>query len=185
MHSGPRPNALVPRPQLFVSASVLSYPCALVLAACSQCLPRLRFSVSSSSLVTATVKASSKWISSLLLLTGDSQNPLTYTATGTSLTALGEAQEFELGSTLRSLYLDPASSSAITGLASNTALFNQNDFAARADAGGEGGVIFDSAIVRELLKGSINARRRSGRASFRRQAPTTSLWPTGRRSSRL
>ena len=43
------------------------------------------------------------------------------------------------------MYLDPSSPSFIPGF--TIPLFNQSQFWARADAGGEGGVIFDSSIA--------------------------------------
>ena len=101
------------------------------------------------------------------------QDPDSYTASATAITPLGEViyrfhpspqlgkltngfnilqrQEFELGSLLRSLYLNPSSSSYIQGISNSSSLFQQNQVAVRADAGGEGGVIFDSAVA--LLQG--------------------------------
>ncbi|KAK7689818.1 hypothetical protein QCA50_006457 [Cerrena zonata] len=79
------------------------------------------------------------------------QDPESYTASATSITALGETQEFALGSLLRSLYLNASSPTYIQGIANTSSLFQQNQVAVRADAGGEGGVIFDSAIA--LLQG--------------------------------
>ncbi|KAI0770390.1 histidine phosphatase superfamily [Fomes fomentarius] len=73
------------------------------------------------------------------------QDPNTYTASATSITPLGEQQEFQLGTLLRQLYLNSSSPSFIQGIA--TALFQQNQVQVRADAGGEGGVIFDSALA--------------------------------------
>ncbi|KAF7799398.1 hypothetical protein EIP86_010631 [Pleurotus ostreatoroseus] len=75
------------------------------------------------------------------------QDPLTYTPSQTSITPLGEIEEFQLGSFLQSIYANPRSPNFI-GLDS---LFNQSQVQARADAGGEGGVIFDSSIA--LLQG--------------------------------
>ena len=49
---------------------------------------------------------------------------------------------------MRSVYLNETSPSYF-GM--NTTLFNQAQFWARADAGGEGGVIFDSSVA--LLQG--------------------------------
>jgi prostatic aicd phosphatase len=56
-----------------------------------------------------------------------------------------QRQEFLLGQTLRSLYFSSSSPSLISGI--STGLFNQNQVRLRADAGGEGGVIFDSAVA--------------------------------------
>ncbi|KAI0345654.1 phosphoglycerate mutase-like protein [Trametopsis cervina] len=75
------------------------------------------------------------------------QDPLTYTPSATSITPTGEVQEFQLGTILRANYLDPRSPNFI-GVSE---LFNQSQVLARADAGGEGGVIFDSSIA--LLQG--------------------------------
>lgn len=76
------------------------------------------------------------------------QDPEAYTASATSITPLGEVQENQLGAYVRSVYLNETSPSYF-GM--NTTLFNQAQFWARADAGGEGGVIFDSSIA--LLQG--------------------------------
>ncbi|EJF61011.1 phosphoglycerate mutase-like protein [Dichomitus squalens LYAD-421 SS1] len=75
------------------------------------------------------------------------QDPETYTASATSITPLGEEQEFQLGTTIRDLYFDPASPSFIQGIANASVLFQQSQVQVRADAGGEGGVIFDSAVA--------------------------------------
>lgn len=95
------------------------------------------------------------------------QDPLTYTPFATSITPLGEVinsvydlhrpiadlsvtlqqEEFFLGNYLKYLYLNPRSSLHIDV----DQLFNQTQVQARADAGGEGGVIFDSSIA--LLQG--------------------------------
>ncbi|PIL35202.1 hypothetical protein GSI_02992 [Ganoderma sinense ZZ0214-1] len=75
------------------------------------------------------------------------QDPETYTASQTAITPLGETQEFELGSVIRDLYFDPSSPSFVQGIANTSALFQQSQVAVRADAGGEGGVIFDSAVA--------------------------------------
>ena len=55
-----------------------------------------------------------------------------------------QVQEYELGSYIRSVYLDPSSPSFI---GTTEPLFNQSQFQVRADAGGEGGVIFDSSVA--------------------------------------
>nr|VWO95604.1 Tetrahydroxynaphthalene reductase (EC (T4HN reductase) (THNR) [Ganoderma boninense] len=75
------------------------------------------------------------------------QDPETYTASQTAITPLGEAQEFDLGSVIRDLYFDPSSPSFVQGIANTSALFQQSQVVVRADAGGEGGVIFDSAVA--------------------------------------
>ena len=48
---------------------------------------------------------------------------------------------------IRELYLNPSSPSYVQGIANTSALFQQNQVAVRADAGGEGGVIYDSAVA--------------------------------------
>ncbi|KAF9458230.1 histidine phosphatase superfamily [Collybia nuda] len=77
------------------------------------------------------------------------QSPSTYTPSNTILTPLGNQQEFQLGQKLRSLYLDPKSPDYISGI--NSTLVNDAQFRVRADAGGEGGVILNSA--QSLLQG--------------------------------
>jgi hypothetical protein len=72
------------------------------------------------------------------------QDPETYIASATAITALGNQQEFGLGAQIRSLYMNASSPSYIQGI--STGLFNQSQVHVRADAGGEAGVIFDSAI---------------------------------------
>ncbi|KAI0754618.1 phosphoglycerate mutase-like protein [Daedaleopsis nitida] len=75
------------------------------------------------------------------------QDPNTYTASATAITPLGEKQEFQLGNLIRDVYFDASSPSFISGIANTTTLFQQNQVQVRADAGGEGGVIWDSAIA--------------------------------------
>merc|ERR1712093_399545 len=60
-------------------------------------------------------------------------------------TPLGEQQEYQLGTTLRERYFEPSSSYYIDGL--NGTLVNASQVVMSADAGGEGGVIFDSAVA--------------------------------------
>lgn len=73
------------------------------------------------------------------------QTPDTYTAAQTAITPLGLAQEYQLGQFIRSLYFSPSSPSVVSGVSAS--LFNQAQVHIRADAGGEGGVIFDSSIA--------------------------------------
>ncbi|KDN50703.1 hypothetical protein RSAG8_01201, partial [Rhizoctonia solani AG-8 WAC10335] len=68
-----------------------------------------------------------------------------YTPTQTAITPLGLVQEYQLGQLIRNLYLNANSPSVISGI--STGLFDQNQVRIRADAGGEGGVIFDSAVA--------------------------------------
>jgi len=72
------------------------------------------------------------------------QDPFTYDASATQITALGNAQEFQLGEQLRGMYLEAGSPTLIDGI--STGLFDQTQVQVRADAGGERGVIFDSSI---------------------------------------
>ncbi|KAL0960870.1 hypothetical protein HGRIS_005885 [Hohenbuehelia grisea] len=81
------------------------------------------------------------------------QSPTNYAAARTAITPLGNVQELQLGQKLRSIYLNASSPSAIQGF--NTTLADQNQIQVRADAGGEGGVIFDSAV--SLLQGMFPA----------------------------
>ncbi|KAI0761989.1 phosphoglycerate mutase-like protein [Trametes elegans] len=75
------------------------------------------------------------------------QDPETYTASSTVITPLGEVQEFQLGSLLRSLYLNASAPTVIQGVSTSDSIFQPNQVVVRADAGGEGGVIFDSAVA--------------------------------------
>ena len=58
-----------------------------------------------------------------------------------------QQQEQQLGSLIRQLYLNNSSPSFVDGISNASALFQQNQVQVRADAGGEGGVIWDSAIA--------------------------------------
>jgi len=73
------------------------------------------------------------------------QSPTSYSASDTAITPLGEQQEYQLGTTLRERYFEPSSSYYIDGL--NGTLVNASQVVMSADAGGEGGVIFDSAVA--------------------------------------
>ncbi|KAF5351368.1 hypothetical protein D9758_008059 [Tetrapyrgos nigripes] len=77
------------------------------------------------------------------------QDPKTYEGSFTETTALGEAESFQLGSLLRNTYLNPSSSSYIEGMRSD--IVDNKEIKVRVKAGGEGTVIFDSAIA--LLQG--------------------------------
>ncbi|KIJ11886.1 hypothetical protein PAXINDRAFT_171517 [Paxillus involutus ATCC 200175] len=77
------------------------------------------------------------------------QDPKTYEAAFTESTPLGAAESFQLGSFLRSVYLKSSSPSYISGLSSD--LVDTHEVHIHAKAGGEGPVIFDSAIA--LLQG--------------------------------
>ncbi|KAG7091480.1 hypothetical protein E1B28_010511 [Marasmius oreades] len=73
------------------------------------------------------------------------QDPKTYKGTFTETTALGEAESFQLGDTIRQLYLNPSSSSYIEGMRPD--VVNNKQIKVRVKAGGEGTVVFDSAIA--------------------------------------
>ncbi|KAF8208599.1 histidine phosphatase superfamily [Mycena galopus ATCC 62051] len=81
------------------------------------------------------------------------QDPETYDATATVITPLGTAQEFQLGQLLRSRYLNASSPFFIKGV--NSTFVDQTEVFVRADAGGELGVIYDSAVA--LLQGLFPA----------------------------
>ncbi|KAF8647563.1 hypothetical protein AX16_006620 [Volvariella volvacea WC 439] len=81
------------------------------------------------------------------------QDPHTYSPSGTTITPLGTQQEHQLGSLLRQIYLQPESPSFIDGI--NATLVDETQIHAIADAGGEGGVILDSAAA--LLQGLFPA----------------------------
>ena len=72
------------------------------------------------------------------------QNPDTYTASDTEITPLGNQQSFQLGEYLRSRYMDSLSPYYIQNISQG--LVNPDQVLIRADAGGEGEVIYDSAM---------------------------------------
>ncbi|KAI5994646.1 hypothetical protein EDC04DRAFT_2981981 [Pisolithus marmoratus] len=77
------------------------------------------------------------------------QNPKTYEPQSAESAPLGAVESFQLGSCLRSVYLNPSSPSYIANM--KTDLVNTHAVHFYAKAGGEGPVIFDSAIA--LLQG--------------------------------
>ncbi|KAG6876229.1 hypothetical protein C0992_000412 [Termitomyces sp. T32_za158] len=77
------------------------------------------------------------------------QDPYSYAGSTTETTALGEAESFQLGSLLRSTYLESSSPSFINGM--RTDLVDNSEVKARVKTGVEGTVVFDSAIA--LLQG--------------------------------
>ncbi|KAG6898716.1 hypothetical protein C0993_004892 [Termitomyces sp. T159_Od127] len=79
------------------------------------------------------------------------QDPYSYAGSSTETTALGEAraESFQLGSLLRSTYLESSSPSYINGM--RTDLVDNDEVKARVKAGVEGTVVFDSSIA--LLQG--------------------------------
>lgn len=113
---------------------------------------------------------SSKLLGVVLLIrhgdrSGLYQDPTTYTASHTQITPLGtvslphmqlldavdllyasiQVQENQLGAQLRSLYINTSSPSYIPGM--NTTLLDESQVQIFADAGDEGGVIFDSSVA--------------------------------------
>ncbi|KAJ7697875.1 histidine phosphatase superfamily [Mycena rosella] len=77
------------------------------------------------------------------------QDPQTYAPSLTGSTALGVADLHLLGAQLRATYLTPGSPSFISSISGDTA--DTQQIKVRAKAGGEGAVVFDSAIA--LLQG--------------------------------
>lgn len=72
------------------------------------------------------------------------QDPKTYTPSNTEITPLGNEQSFQLGEYLRSRYLTSSSPHFIQDISPD--LVEEDQVLIRADAGGEGGVIYDSAM---------------------------------------
>lgn len=72
------------------------------------------------------------------------QDPDTYTASNTEVTPLGNQQSFQLGEYLRSRYLNASSPHFIQN--TSQGLVDPHQILIRADAGGEGSVIYDSAL---------------------------------------
>ncbi|KAF8622954.1 hypothetical protein AX15_006627 [Amanita polypyramis BW_CC] len=77
------------------------------------------------------------------------QDPYTYAASNTETTALGEVQSFQLGSLLRSTYLESSSASYIEGMRND--IVDNSEIKVRVKTGVEGTVVFDSAVA--LLQG--------------------------------
>ncbi|KAF8554823.1 phosphoglycerate mutase-like protein [Imleria badia] len=77
------------------------------------------------------------------------QDPKTYKPDFTESTPLGAVESHQLGSFLRSVYLTSSSPSYISGMKDD--LVDTHELRVHAKAGGEGPVIFDSAIA--LLQG--------------------------------
>lgn len=77
------------------------------------------------------------------------QDPKDYSSALAQTTALGEAQSHQLGALLRSIYLSPESSSFIKDV--EPSIVDHKQLHVRVKAGGEGSVVFDSAIA--LLQG--------------------------------
>ncbi|KIM77837.1 hypothetical protein PILCRDRAFT_610663 [Piloderma croceum F 1598] len=73
------------------------------------------------------------------------QNPNNYAGGFTETTPLGEVQSHQLGNILRSEYFSKDSSSSILGM--NTDLVDTHQVHVLVKAGGEGTVVFDSAIA--------------------------------------
>ena len=72
------------------------------------------------------------------------QDPETYAASNTEITPLGNQQSFQLGQYLRSRYLTDSSPDFIQSVSSD--LVDEVEILIRADGGGEGAVIYDSAV---------------------------------------
>jgi len=72
------------------------------------------------------------------------QDPKTYTPSNTEITPLGNQQSFQLGEYLRLKYLTRSSPHFIQDISSD--LVERDQVLVRADAGGEGGVIYNSAM---------------------------------------
>jgi hypothetical protein len=72
------------------------------------------------------------------------QNPNTYTTSNTQITPLGNQQAFQLGAYLRSRYLNISSPNFIQNISQG--VVDPDQILIRADAGGEGDVIYDSAV---------------------------------------
>ena len=72
------------------------------------------------------------------------QDPKTYTPSNTEITPLGNQQTFQFGEYLRSRYLVRSSPHFIQDI--SPGLVEEDQILIRADAGGEGGVIYDSAM---------------------------------------
>ncbi|KAG8953463.1 hypothetical protein FRC04_002305 [Tulasnella sp. 424] len=76
---------------------------------------------------------------------GTYSNQLSYTATNVQLTALGQAQGFNLGARLQERYLKRTSSTYIAGV--NPDLYVDGQALIRADLGDESSMIFDTALA--------------------------------------
>lgn len=118
-------------------------------------------SVSSSLPVTVTARASTRTLTRTLLRIRPSlrweRYEIRVIPPAGAHRPLFQFQELQLGEYVRSLYLDPSSSSYV-GL--TTPLFNQSQFWARADAADEGFVILDSAnaLVQGLFPATVGFR---------------------------
>jgi len=74
------------------------------------------------------------------------QDPITYDASHTTITPLGNQQEIALGDLLRTRYLDASAGSPDHIQGMDAGLVNDTQVWIRADAGDEGGVIYASAV---------------------------------------
>ncbi|KAF9646303.1 phosphoglycerate mutase-like protein [Thelephora ganbajun] len=72
------------------------------------------------------------------------QDPKTYTPSNTGVTPLGNQQSFQLGEYLRSRYLTRSSPHSIQNISPD--LLEPDQVLIRADGGGEGNVIYNSAV---------------------------------------
>lgn len=73
------------------------------------------------------------------------EDPTSYSAADTTVTPLGEKQNYDLGALVRGIYTGSDPSRAISGLSPTT--FDGYKINSTADAGGEGSVIYDSALA--------------------------------------
>ncbi|KAI5119300.1 hypothetical protein M0805_008215 [Coniferiporia weirii] len=85
------------------------------------------------------------------------QDPYNYQQSYTKLTPLGQVQQQQLGSYLRSEYLSSGSGNFVGGFQSD--VIDDRQLLVRADNGGEGGAIVDSAVA--LLQGLFPPTPRS------------------------
>lgn len=72
------------------------------------------------------------------------QDPNSYSASNTEITPLGNQQTFQLGEYLRSRYMNGSSPYFIQNISQG--LLDPDQILIRADGGGEGDVIYDSAL---------------------------------------
>jgi lysosomal acid phosphatase len=77
------------------------------------------------------------------------QDPKSYRGAPTETTALGEVESHQLGCLLKETYLNPDSPNFISGMSSK--LVDNGELKVKVKAGGEGTVVFDSAVA--LLQG--------------------------------
>ncbi|KAJ7122360.1 histidine phosphatase superfamily [Mycena epipterygia] len=126
----------------------------LTSSASSPCSPTLRLLLQSQPSFVQSISEMSEVLGVIVIArNGDRgtfyQDPKTYAPSLTDSTALGVADLHLLGTQLRAEYLTPGSASFISSMSGDIA--NTHQIQVRAKAGGEGSVVFDSAIA--LLQG--------------------------------